>query len=126
MRPASLRILTAFAAARGFYKRRWDFVAAYLQGTLEAGERPEVNYCAPAHPATRNSTRRASPSSTASTSPSTWHGAGGTPMSQRSLFPFLLSLGFTQFCADSCFFRKDELIDGVFSKPFSLASTSTT
>ncbi len=29
---------------------------------------------------------------------------------QRSLFPFLISLGFTQFSTDSCLFRKEQLI----------------
>ena len=32
MRPTSLRVLSALAARFGMRMRRWDFVAAYLQG----------------------------------------------------------------------------------------------
>eukprot|EP00965_Chrysotila_dentata_P244227 6205840-Pleurochrysis_carterae.AAC.1 len=42
MRPTSLRVLAALAAANGMHMRRWDFVAAYLQGELQEGE---VVYC---------------------------------------------------------------------------------
>jgi hypothetical protein len=42
MRPTSLRVITAIAAARGWNLRRWDFVTAYLQGELQPGE---VVYC---------------------------------------------------------------------------------
>mmetsp|Transcript_32844 Transcript_32844/g.79785 ORF Transcript_32844/g.79785 Transcript_32844/m.79785 type:complete len:1719 (+) Transcript_32844:1464-6620(+) len=45
LRAGSLRILCAIAAKLGLYMRRWDFVAAYLQGTLEDGE---FIYCSPA------------------------------------------------------------------------------
>lgn len=45
LRAGSLRILCAIAAKLGLYMRRWDFVAAYLQGALEDGE---VIYCSPA------------------------------------------------------------------------------
>ena len=38
MRAASLRLLCALAAAFHLKMRRWDFVAAYLQGELEEGE----------------------------------------------------------------------------------------
>eukprot|EP00965_Chrysotila_dentata_P041985 1393027-Pleurochrysis_carterae.AAC.1 len=44
MRAASLRTLASIAAQRGLSMRRWDFVAAYLQGELEPGE---VVYCHP-------------------------------------------------------------------------------
>ena len=44
MRTASLRILCAIAARLKLKMRRWDFVAAYLQGELEEGE---VVYCTP-------------------------------------------------------------------------------
>ena len=42
MRSTSLRLLGALAAKFGLRMRRWDFVAAYLQGSLEEGE---VVYC---------------------------------------------------------------------------------
>ncbi len=32
---------------------------------------------------------------------------------QRSLFPFLIGLGYTQFGSDPCLFRKTDIIDGV-------------
>eukprot|EP00965_Chrysotila_dentata_P164870 5443882-Pleurochrysis_carterae.AAC.1 len=44
MRATSLRTLAALAVKRGMSMRRWDFVAAYLQGDLEEGE---VVYCRP-------------------------------------------------------------------------------
>eukprot|EP00965_Chrysotila_dentata_P034836 1159707-Pleurochrysis_carterae.AAC.1 len=42
MRGTSLRALASLAASMGMRMRRWDFVAAYLQGELEPGE---VVYC---------------------------------------------------------------------------------
>eukprot|EP00965_Chrysotila_dentata_P001738 58256-Pleurochrysis_carterae.AAC.1 len=42
MRPTSLRALAAIANSAGMRMRRWDFVAAYLQGELE---QDEVVYC---------------------------------------------------------------------------------
>ena len=42
LRSSSLRVLGAIAAKLGLRLRRWDFTAAYLQGTLEEGE---VIYC---------------------------------------------------------------------------------
>ena len=44
MRASSLRILYAVAAREKLKMRRWDFVAAYLQGSLEDGE---FAYCQP-------------------------------------------------------------------------------
>eukprot|EP00965_Chrysotila_dentata_P055479 1840620-Pleurochrysis_carterae.AAC.1 len=44
MRATSLRTLASVAAQRGLAMRRWDFVAAYLQGELEPGK---VVYCHP-------------------------------------------------------------------------------
>eukprot|EP00965_Chrysotila_dentata_P044283 1472190-Pleurochrysis_carterae.AAC.1 len=38
MRPTSLRALASIAAGTGMLMRRWDFVAAYLQGELQDGE----------------------------------------------------------------------------------------
>eukprot|EP00965_Chrysotila_dentata_P064787 2147871-Pleurochrysis_carterae.AAC.1 len=42
MRPTSLRALAAIANSENMKMRRWDFVAAYLQGSLEENE---VVYC---------------------------------------------------------------------------------
>ena len=44
MRAGSLRTLCSLSARLGLKMRRWDFVAAYLQGELEPGE---VVYCSP-------------------------------------------------------------------------------
>ena len=44
LRATSLRVLCAAAAQYGMSLRRWDFVAAFLQGSLEEGE---VVYCQP-------------------------------------------------------------------------------
>ena len=44
MRGGSLRLLSAIGGRLGLHMRRWDFVAAYLQGELEPGE---VTYCTP-------------------------------------------------------------------------------
>ena len=44
MRPTSMRLLSSLAARHGMRMRRWDFVAAYLQGELLEGE---VVYCTP-------------------------------------------------------------------------------
>eukprot|EP00965_Chrysotila_dentata_P171715 5666521-Pleurochrysis_carterae.AAC.1 len=38
MRPTSLRALASMAAQHNMHMRRWDFVAAYLQGELQDGE----------------------------------------------------------------------------------------
>eukprot|EP00965_Chrysotila_dentata_P007518 244227-Pleurochrysis_carterae.AAC.1 len=38
MRPTSLRSLASIAASNGMRMRRYDFVAAYLQGELQPGE----------------------------------------------------------------------------------------
>ena len=44
MRGGSLRLLSAIGGKLNLHMRRWDFVAAYLQGELEPGE---VVYCTP-------------------------------------------------------------------------------
>ena len=44
MRAGSLRLLSSLAARLDLQLRRWDFVAAYLQGDLQPGE---VVYCSP-------------------------------------------------------------------------------
>eukprot|EP00965_Chrysotila_dentata_P002518 81550-Pleurochrysis_carterae.AAC.2 len=57
LRPTSLRTLAALAATCGLQMRRWDFVAAYLQGELQSGE---VVYCH-APPGLRDPRRRWAP-----------------------------------------------------------------
>eukprot|EP00965_Chrysotila_dentata_P257265 6212832-Pleurochrysis_carterae.AAC.5 len=53
MRATSLRTLASIAARQGYLSmRRWDFVAAYLQGDLEPGE---AVYCRPPPGCTRPS-----------------------------------------------------------------------
>eukprot|EP00965_Chrysotila_dentata_P043423 1443817-Pleurochrysis_carterae.AAC.3 len=42
LRPTSLCALASLAATNGMRMRRWDFVAAYLQGELQSGQ---VVYC---------------------------------------------------------------------------------
>eukprot|EP00965_Chrysotila_dentata_P184746 6098906-Pleurochrysis_carterae.AAC.1 len=108
MRPTSLRILAAFAAANGMLMRRWDSVAAYLKGELQDGE---VVYC------------HAPPGYTT-------YGADGRPRVcrvekpiygmaqarrrwQRSLFPWLREWGFTQCASDPCVFTAERTVDGV-------------
>ena len=44
LRSTSLRTLAAVAANEGLTMHRWDFVAAFLQGSLGPGE---VMYCYP-------------------------------------------------------------------------------
>jgi hypothetical protein len=113
MRPASLRILPALAAAKGFFMRRWDFVAAYLQGALEPGE---VNYCS-CPPGAEEFDDEGEPIIYRVNKPVYGMAQAGRRW-QRSLFPFLLSLGFSQFGSDSCLFRREALIDGVLQPVF--------
>jgi len=100
MRPTSLRMLSALAARYSMRVRRWDFVAAYLQGSLLDGE---VVWC------------RAPPGFSRK-------GTDGLPMIcevvkpiygmtqagrrwQRSLFPWLKEFGFTEVDGDACVFE---------------------
>ena len=57
MRGDSLRLLSAVCAKLNFRMRRWDFVAAYLQGALETDEDvyclPPPGYHADGRPPTR-------------------------------------------------------------------------
>ena len=52
MRSGTLRVLCAAAVNFGLNMRRWDFVAAYLQGELEEGE---VIYTVLSHPGLHHS-----------------------------------------------------------------------
>ena len=132
MRAPSLRTLASVAARRGMRMRRFDFVAAYLQGELEAGE---TVYCLPP-PGYENERI----------------GSDGRPMIakvvkpiygmsqagrrwQRTLFPWMKDNGFTQTDGDSCVFRKvrkdekgaitDELIVGCYVDDLCVCHGST-
>ena len=109
MRGASLRLLSVVAAASNMRMRRWDFVAAYLQGELVGGE---VVYCLP-------------PSGYAKSGQDGQlmqgrqarirYGTGRSSLRQRTLFPWLLEYGFTQCNSDPSVFtleRKMETPDG--------------
>eukprot|EP00965_Chrysotila_dentata_P093704 3097255-Pleurochrysis_carterae.AAC.1 len=88
--------------------RRWDFVAAYLQGELEQGE---VVYC---HPPPGYETigpdgktricRVVKPIYGMAQAGRRW---------QRSLFPWLTSWGFKQSHSDPCVFSCERTTDGV-------------
>ena len=107
MRAGSLRVLSSLAAAHNLHMRRWDFVAAYLQGKLEPGE---VVYCRPppghpdppagcSIPAKDLVYRVVKPIYGMSQAGRRW---------QRTLFPWMTSQGFTQLHADPCLFIKRE------------------
>jgi transposase InsO family protein len=113
MRGTSLRVLSSIAASRNLNMRRWDFVAAYLQGSLEAGE---VIYC---HPPQGYATfgRDGRPRVCRIEKPVYGMAQAGRRW-QRTLFPWLLSQGFTQATTDPCIFilskDNDRLIVGCY------------
>eukprot|EP00965_Chrysotila_dentata_P133139 4402593-Pleurochrysis_carterae.AAC.1 len=107
MRPTSLRALAAIANAAGMHMRRWDFVAAYLQGDLEQNE---VVYChAPPGYATLGADGR--PRICRVAKPIYGMAQVGRRW-QRSLFPWLLDFGFTQCKSDPCVFTLSETVNG--------------
>ena len=77
--------------------RRWDFVSAYLQGSLEPGE---VVYCYPPPGYADDSKACRVQKSIYGMAPQAgrrW---------QRSIFPWFVAQGFTQIHADNCVFVK--------------------
>eukprot|EP00965_Chrysotila_dentata_P235951 6201053-Pleurochrysis_carterae.AAC.2 len=97
MRATSLWVIAAIAARNKGVRRRWDFVAAYLQGDLEAGD---VVHCrAPPGYEAVGSDRRAQ---VCKVTKSIYGMAQVGRCWQRSLFPLLQQLGFTQCLSDSC------------------------
>jgi len=121
MRSASLRSLAAISAGAGLKMRRFDFVAAYLQGELEPGE---VVYCLP--PLGYESEHvdaRGQPQIAKIVKPIYGMSQAGRRW-QRTLFPWLKELGFVQLDGDTSVFRKklpdvdgvpgEELIVGVY------------
>jgi hypothetical protein len=117
MRSGTLRVLCSAAVNFGLSMRRWDFIAAYLQGELEEGE---VIYCyLPPGYTTRTSSdgvevpnvgkygkprvyRIKKPIYGAAQSERRW---------QRTLFPWLLEYGFRQHADDSCVFSIYKAVD---------------
>eukprot|EP00965_Chrysotila_dentata_P039137 1301564-Pleurochrysis_carterae.AAC.1 len=88
--------------------RRWDFVAAYLQGDLETNE---VVHChAPPGYATLGADGR--PRICRVEKPVYGMAQAGRCW-QRSLFPWLLQFGFTQCKSDPCVFTMTRDISGV-------------
>eukprot|EP00965_Chrysotila_dentata_P207775 6184323-Pleurochrysis_carterae.AAC.1 len=91
MRPTSLRALTATANSAGMRMRRWDVLAAYLQGELE---QDEVVYCyAPPGYATTGKDGR---SRICRVEKPIYGMAQAGRRWQRSFFPWLLDFNFTQ------------------------------
>eukprot|EP00965_Chrysotila_dentata_P138585 4583996-Pleurochrysis_carterae.AAC.1 len=87
--------------------RRWDFVAAYLQGDLEQNE---VVYChAPPGHATVGADGR--PRVCRVEKPIYGMAQAGRRW-QRSLFPWLLDFGSTQCGSDPCVFTMTKTING--------------
>jgi hypothetical protein len=141
MRSSTLRLLCAISIRWGLRMRRWDFVAAYLQGDLEDGE---VVYCS-LSPGYENRVdngnsvpnlgadglhrvlRIEKPVYGMSQAGRRW---------QRMLFPWLLAQGFTQHDADPCVFsilrnttcpdgeRAEKLIIGGYVDDLFAATTS--
>ena len=107
MRGTTLRLLSAVAARGGFHLRRWDFVAAYLQGSLEPGE---VVYCfgPPGHETTGADGR---PRILRIEKPVYGMAQSGRRW-QRSIFPWLVSdkIGLTKLDSDNCVFRRHETV----------------
>ena len=122
LKGASLRLLSALAGQHGLGMHRWDFVSAYLQGSLEEGE---TVYCQPP-PGPYGQLG-------ADDRPRVWRVAKpvyGMAQAgrrwQRSLFPWLQKWGLRQCESDDCVFhlsmdvetpsgtRRDTLIVGCY------------
>eukprot|EP00965_Chrysotila_dentata_P054667 1814903-Pleurochrysis_carterae.AAC.1 len=88
--------------------RRWDFVAAYLQGELEPGE---VVYCHP--PPGYETLGQDGKSRVCRVIKPIYGMAQAGRRWQRSLFPWLTSWGFKQSHSDPCVFTCERTIDGV-------------
>ena len=95
MRSPSLRMMSCLAARNGMRLRRWDFVAAYLQGKLEDGE---CVYCHAPQGYEREGyiCKVTKPVYGMAQAGRRW---------QRSLFPWLLEYGFVQSEHDPCVFH---------------------
>eukprot|EP00965_Chrysotila_dentata_P114708 3791329-Pleurochrysis_carterae.AAC.1 len=107
MRATSLRTLASLAARRGLSMRRWDFVAAYLQGDLEPGE---VVYCHP--PPGYETTGSDGRTRVCRVVKPVYGMAQAGHRWQRSLFPWLKAWGFQQSHSDPCVFTCNKPING--------------
>ena len=100
LRSTSLRLLASVASRHGLRLRRWDFVSAYLQGSLEDGE---VVYCH-APPGYEREDSDGNPLVCRVVKPIYGMAQAGRRW-QRSLFPWLKEFGFTQCDYDPCMFH---------------------
>ena len=103
MRPSTLRLLSSVAARLNLGMRRWDFVAAYLQGQLEPGE---VVYC---HPPPGHSLPEGDGHVCRVEKPIYGMAQAGRRW-QRSIFPWFVQHGFRQLTSDNCVFIKKQTI----------------
>ena len=109
MRSSSFRLLCAMGAQHSMTMRRWDFAAAYLQGSLLPGE---VIYCSPPpgyeykdpHGNPRVDSR-GNPLLCKVVKPIYGMAQSGRRW-QRTIFPYFIKQGFTQCDHDSCLFHK--------------------
>eukprot|EP00965_Chrysotila_dentata_P105464 3483060-Pleurochrysis_carterae.AAC.2 len=108
MRATSSRALAALAARTNLSMRRWGFVAAYLQGELEAGE---VVYCR-ALPGYETIGADGRTRVCQVVKPVYGMAQAGRRW-QRSLFPWLLDWGFRQCDSDPCVFTAQREVNGV-------------
>ena len=100
LRSPSLRMLSAIAAKEHMHLRRWDFVSAYLQGSLEEGE---VTYCH-APPGYERTDAKGHKMVCKVVKPVYGMVQAGRRW-QRTLFPWLKDFGFVQSQHDPCMFQ---------------------
>ena len=106
LRSSSLRVLASLAARTGYRMRRWDFVAAYLQGRLEPGE---VVYC---HAPQGFPKKDAEGFEMCCKVIKPIYGmAQAGRRWQRTLFPWLEEFGFKKCQHDSCIFKCEKEVD---------------
>ena len=117
MRSGTLRVLCAASIKFGLHMRRWDFVAAYLQGQLEEGE---VIYCSlpPGYTTRTSSDGEEIPNVGKDGKPRVYriekpiYGAAQSGRRwQRTLFPWLDDYGFKQHGDDTCVFSIYKAVD---------------
>ena len=109
LKATSLRFLAATAAIQGLRMRRYDFVSAFLQGDLEPGEQilchSPPGYETLADDGSRKVWRVLRPIYGMQQGGRRW---------QRSLFPWIRSLGFNQCEADNCVFSMTTAGDALY------------
>lgn len=105
MRSTTLRLLSAVAARQRMHMRRWDFVAAYLQGSLES---EEVVYCH-SPPGYETLGADGKPKILRINKPVYGMAQSGRRW-QRSIFPWLEKWGLKPLYSDPCVFRRAETV----------------